>query len=183
MSSIGNYNTSSIRNTHDEGMWVDEDLSDFVDCFSFDVAMNPSGVAHDSDLFGDGGDALNWDDSNDLHSRNKRRFSLLGYDNSEQVTSKKIALHAQYGYEPNQPNQQEVPSRKPELYSPKSEDIEIESTSEEFRRKFKHGLSKLEKSMKRTEESRKMLSQQGPAFANTKGQLFSYISQLRNSTM
>mmetsp|Transcript_15450 Transcript_15450/g.19619 ORF Transcript_15450/g.19619 Transcript_15450/m.19619 type:complete len:196 (+) Transcript_15450:48-635(+) len=192
--SIQNYDPT-INEADVDGMWVDEDLTDFVDCFSFEALVNSA----DPDFLGSG-EVLNWDEPSGCHSnqRNKRRFSLLGCDSTE-AAFKKTASQSRFEDLHRCNERQQAPLVPDEPFLTNKLDAGLlqdmeSSTSDEFKKQFKQGLSKLEQSMKRTEESRKMLSQQRPAISvssllegasSTKGQyqLLSYVSQIRNSTM
>ena len=229
MSSIQNHYGNPVQNnTVDDGMWVDEDLQDFVDCFSLDLLTNSTnGVAlHGLDPFEDDDAIMNWEEETDSRSnqRDRRRNSLLGYDRrhsllggferrhsllsgcdpnfqQEALPKKPTSSHDpqrnQHFQQPSHQHQQEhLPPTAPQVFSQKSQGLEMDSSEEEFERKFKQGLSNLEKSMKRTEESRILLSQQRPslgmmmsllegASSTTKEgqhQLLSYVSQLRNNS-
>ena len=152
-------------------MVVDNDEFDcFDECFSSDLAMmdsfDPDDILLDSNNF-------------DLHlakkgknpSCNQRRLSLLSFTDNNRDHGDLIPEDMPFNeykecFEHFSSNGEHKIS--PDLRVTTEPQI-VDASSDEFKRTFRQTLSKLEQSMRRSEQSRKMLGDQRSVYSNSAG--------------
>ena len=192
---------NNMIESYDINMLLNDEIDCFDDCFTHDVTaidtLDPYLMLNDCDAAAQRRLSM----SSNITS-NDRRFSLFGsYAGTEIETPKTPQNEYQECFEQfstNNSNQLPRTTSAPLTHVPDlcdSSELEMDtSLDEEFEQKFQRSLSKLEESMRRSEQSRILLG--GPtavenarynalhqSYSKGRSQIMSFMTQLGNNTM